>query len=71
MLILMESEVAKAVMEQLRSRLMLQSVDPLFRDRNVVLAERKGSHRGFSQKSTSPADRDIDLKLRTTSILSQ
>jgi hypothetical protein len=47
-LILKDSEVAKADMEQLRSRMMLQSVDPLFRDRNLLVAERKGRYRGFS-----------------------
>jgi len=50
-LILKDSEVAKVVVEQLRPRMMLQSVDPLFRDRNVVV---KGRHPGFSQKSTVP-----------------
>ena len=41
-LILKDSEVAEAIMEQLRSRMMLQSIEPLFCDRDVVVAERKG-----------------------------
>jgi len=44
-LILKDSEVAKVVVEQLRPRMMLQSVDPLFRDRYVVVAKRSFSSR--------------------------